>query len=60
MTGCVDIVENGDLTSLILQGLKLRKLRSFNWRQNFVSIMNAVEDYAKQWAKIENEELDTF
>jgi hypothetical protein len=43
----VDIVENEDLKSLIRKGPKFREPRSFIWRQKFVSIMNAVEDYAK-------------
>jgi hypothetical protein len=60
ITGDVDIVEKKDLKSLIRKGPKFRKPRSFNWRQNFVSIINAVEDYAKRWAKRENEELDTL
>jgi hypothetical protein len=60
ITGDVDIVENEDLKSLIRKGPKFTEPRSFNWRQNFVSIMNAVEDYAKRWATRENEELDTL
>ena len=30
------------------------------WRQNFISIMNSVEDYARRWVKYEKEELDTL
>ena len=60
ISGDVDVVENEDLKSLIRKGPKFREPRSFNWRQNFVSIMNAVEDYAKRWAKRENEEVDTL
>jgi hypothetical protein len=60
ITGDVDIVENEDLKSLIRTGLKFTEPRPFNWRQNFVPIINAVEDYAKRWAKRENEELDTL
>jgi hypothetical protein len=55
MTGDVDIVENEDLKSLIRKGPKFREPRSLNWRQNFVSIINAVEDCSKRWAKRENE-----
>jgi hypothetical protein len=51
---------NEDLKSLVRKGPKFRESRSFNWRQNFVSIMNSVEDYAKRWAKREKEELDTL
>jgi hypothetical protein len=60
ITGDVDIVENEVLKSLIRKGPKFREPRSLIWRQNFVSIVNAVEDYAKRWAKRENEELDTL
>jgi hypothetical protein len=50
----VDIVENEDLKPLIRKGPKFREPWSFNWRHNFVSIINAVEDDAKRWAKREN------
>ena len=53
ITGDVDIVKNEDLKSLIRKGPKFREPQSFNWRHNFVSIMNSVEDYAKRWAKRE-------
>jgi hypothetical protein len=56
ITGHVD----EDLKSLIRKDPKFREPRSFNWRQNFASSKNAVEDYAKRWAKRENEELDTL
>jgi hypothetical protein len=48
------------MKSLIRKGPKFREPRSYNWRENFISIMNAVEDYAKWWAKRENEELITL
>jgi hypothetical protein len=60
ITGDVDTVENEDLKSLIRKSPKFREPRSFNWRQNFVSIMNAIEDYANRWDKRENEELNTL
>lgn len=47
----VNIVNNDDLKSLILKGQNFREPRSFNWRSNFIHIMNSVEEYAKQWAK---------
>jgi hypothetical protein len=56
ITGDVGIVENEDLKS----GPKFREPRSFNWRHNFVSIMNAVEDHAELWAEREKGELDTL
>jgi hypothetical protein len=60
ITGDVNIVQNEDLRSLILKDPKFREPRSFKWRQNFVSIMDSVEEYARRWAKSEGEELDTF
>jgi hypothetical protein len=60
ITGDVGIVENEGLKSLVRKGPKFREPRSFNWRKNFAYIMNAVEDYAKWWAKREKEELDTL
>ena len=60
ITGDVNIVQNEDLRSLILKGPKFREPRSFKWRQNFVSIMDSVEEYARRWAKSEGEELDTL
>jgi hypothetical protein len=60
ITGDVDVAENEDLKLLIRKGPKSRKPWSFNWRQNFVSIMNAVEDYAKRWIKRENAQLNTL
>ena len=60
ITGDVNIVENEDLRSLISKRPKFREPRSFNWRQNFISIMNSVEDYARRWVKYEKEELDTL
>jgi hypothetical protein len=60
ITGDVDIVQNEDLISLIRKSPRYREPQSFNWRENFVSIMNAVEDYAKRCVKRENKELDTL
>ena len=60
ITGNANIIKNEDMKSLIRKGPKFREPRSFNWRQNFLSIMNDVEDYAKRWAKREDEEVDTL
>jgi hypothetical protein len=38
----VDKVENEDMKLLIKRGPQFREPLSFNWRQNYVSIMNAV------------------
>jgi hypothetical protein len=59
-TGNTNIVQNEDLRSIILKGHKFREPRSFKWRQNFVSIMDSVEECARRWTKSEGEELDTL
>jgi hypothetical protein len=56
----VEIVQNEDLRSLILKGPKFQEPHSFKWRQNFVSIMDSVEEYARRWTEFEGEELDTL
>ena len=43
-----------------MKGPKFREPRSFNWRQNFIHIMASVEEYAKRWAKHEEEDHDTL
>jgi hypothetical protein len=60
ITGDVNIVRHEELMSLILKGPKFRVPRSFKWQQNFISIMDYVEDYARRWAKSEKEELDSL
>jgi hypothetical protein len=59
-TGDVNIVRNEKLKLLVLKGPKFRDPWSFKWQQNFISIMNAFEDYARRWAKSEKEELDSL
>ena len=56
----VKIVRNEDLRSLILKGPKYREPRSFNWRRNFINIMDSVENYARRWAGYEKEDIDTL
>ena len=34
--------------------------KSINWKHNFKILMDSVEDYARQWAKREKENLDTL
>jgi hypothetical protein len=59
ITGDVNIVRNGELKSLILNGPKFRETRSFKWQQNFISIMDSVEDYSRRWEKSQKE-LDSL
>jgi hypothetical protein len=49
ITGDVDIVRNEELKSLILKGPKFREPPFFNWQQNFISIMDSEEGYARRW-----------
>jgi predicted RNA-binding protein with EMAP domain len=60
ITDYANIVRNEELKSLILKGPKLREPRSFKWQQNFISITDSVEDYARLLAKSEREELDSL
>jgi hypothetical protein len=60
ITWDVNIVQNDDLRFLILKGSKFREPRSLKWRQNFVSIMDSVEEYTRRWTKSETEELGTL
>ena len=34
-------------------GPKYREPKSINWKHNFKILMDSVEDYARQWAKLE-------
>jgi hypothetical protein len=38
---------------IIKNGPKFREPQHINWKHNFEIIMDAVEDYAKRWIKIE-------
>jgi hypothetical protein len=42
------------------KGPKDREPRSINWKHNFKIPMDSVEDYARQWARREKEDLDTL
>ena len=42
------------------KGPKYREPKSINWKHNFKILMDSVEDYARQWAKREKEDLDTL
>jgi hypothetical protein len=39
---------------------KYREPKSINWKFNFKILMDSVEDYARQWANREKEDLDTL
>jgi hypothetical protein len=56
----VPISHNSIRTVQTKKGPKCREPRSFKCRQNFVSIMDSVEEYARGWTKSEGEEPDTL
>ena len=60
ITGNLDIVNNEKLKKLLSKGPKFREPPAFTWRQNFKIIMDSVEEYARGWAKREEEDLDSL
>jgi hypothetical protein len=42
------------------KGPKYREPKSINWKHNFKILMDSVEDYVRQWAKREKEDLNTL
>ena len=51
--GNVSIVGNNVLEDILTKGPTYREPRSFSWNDKFNSIMNAVDDYNRKWAKKE-------
>jgi len=41
------------------KGPKYREHKSINWKHNFKILMDSIEDYARQWARCEQEDSDT-
>ena len=60
ITGDLNIVEKISQRNVFAKGPKFREPQSINWKFNFKIFMDSVEDYARQWAKREEEELDTL
>ena len=60
ITGDLNIVTNTSLRNVLSKGPKYREPRSINWKHNFKILMDSVEDYARQWAKREKEDVDTL
>ena len=60
ITGDLKIINNTSLQDVFTKGLKYREPQSINWKHNFRMLMDSVEDYARQWAKREKEDLDTL
>jgi hypothetical protein len=42
------------------KGSKYREPKSINWKHSFKILIDSVEDYARQWAKHEKEDLYTL
>ena len=45
---------------MFAKGPKYREPKSINSKHNIKILMDSVEDYARQWAKREKEDLDTL
>ena len=60
ITGNLDIINNTQLRDLISKRPKYRESPSFTWKYNFKLVMDAIEDYARTWAKQEDVEIDTL
>jgi hypothetical protein len=60
ITGDLKIINNTSLRDVFAKGPKYREPKSINWKRNFKILMDSVEDYARQWAKHEKEDLDTL
>ena len=60
ITGDLNIVDNTSLRNVLSKGPKYREPKSINWKHNFKILMDSVEDYARQWAKREKEDVDTL
>ena len=58
VTGDLNIVENPYLKDILSKGPKYREARPFSWKYNFKLVMDAVEQYAKDWARREEVEVD--
>ena len=60
ITGDLNIIENETLRSVIYIGPKYRIPKTINWKYNFKLLMDAVEDYARKWAKREDANINSL
>ena len=60
ITGDLTIISNTSLRDVFAKGPKYREPKSINWKHNFKILMDSVEDYARQWANREKEDVDTL
>jgi hypothetical protein len=58
ITGDLQIINNSSLRDVVAKRLKYREPKSINRKHNFKIL--SVEDYARQCAKREKEDLDTL
>ena len=59
-TGDLGIVKNNKPREVLLKCPKYEEQRYFTWKQNSQLIMDSVEEYARQWAKLEDVEAETL
>ena len=60
ITRDLKIINNTSLRELLAKGPKYREPKSINWKPNFKIRMDSFDDYARQWAKREKEDLDNL
>ena len=60
VTGDSTFINNSKLRDLITKGPKFRENKSFTWKENFELVMNAVEVYARSWAKAESADVNSL
>jgi hypothetical protein len=60
ITGDLKVINNTSPRDVFAKWTKYREPKSINWKHNFKILMDSVEDYARQWAKREKEDLDTL
>ena len=60
ITGDLKIINNTSLQEVFAKGPTYREPKSINWKHNFKILMDFVQDYDRQWAKREKEDLDTL
>ena len=59
IAGDLNIINNTSLREVFAKGPKYREPKSINWKHNFKILMYSVDDYARQWARCEQEDSDT-
>ena len=60
ITGDHNIMNNTSLRDVFTKGSIYCEPKSINWKHNFKILMDSVDDYARQWAKREKENLDNL